>query len=97
MAHSMVQRFLRERLGVAAVEFGLSLPILMLILTGCFEASRYILLHQKLDRASTSVADLVAQNDGVSTSVLTGVYAAADEQTLPFDLVGRGRVIISSI
>jgi hypothetical protein len=64
---------------------------------GCFEASRYILLNQKLDRTSSSVADLISQASGVTPSVLSDTYAAADEQTEPFDLAGHGRVIISSV
>jgi len=94
---STIRRFLRENKGAIAIEFGLVISSLIVILTGCFEASRYILLNQKLDRASSSVADLIAQASGVTTGVLSDTYAAADQQTLPFDLKGHGRVIISSV
>lgn len=92
-----IRRFLREDRGAIAIEFGLVISTLIVILMGCFEAGRYILLNQKLDRTSSSVADLISQANGVTTSLLTDVYAAADEQTEPFDLKGHGRVIISSI
>lgn len=92
-----IRRFWKDDSGVAAIEFGLVISILIVILMGCFEAGRYILLNQKLDRTSSSVADLIAQANGITTGVLSDTYAAADEQTLPFDLTGHGRVIISSV
>lgn len=83
--------------GAIAAEFGLVISVLIVILMGCYEAGRYILLHQKLDRTSTSVADLIAQASGMSIPILNDTYAAGDEQTLPFDLATHGRIIISSI
>jgi Flp pilus assembly protein TadG len=92
-----LRRFWGEEFGAIAAEFALVISALIVILTGCFEAGRYILLNQKLDRASSSVADLIAQADGVSVAIMNDIYMAADEQTLPFDLGGDGRVIVSSI
>jgi hypothetical protein len=92
-----LRRFWNEDFGAVAAEFGLVISALIVILTGCFEASRYILLNQKLDRASSSVADLMAQADGITVSILNDIYTAAGEQTLPFDLDDDGRVIVSSI
>jgi Flp pilus assembly protein TadG len=94
---STIRRFFNEDNGAIAIEFGLVISTLIVILMGCFEASRYILLNQKLDRTSSSVADLISQSGGITASVLSDTYAAADEQTLPFDLTGHGRVIISSV
>jgi len=96
-AISTIRRFLNEDRGAIAIEFGLVISALMVILMGCFECSRYILLNQKLDRTSSSVADLIAQANGITAGVLSDTYAAADEQSLPFDLSGHGRVIISSV
>jgi hypothetical protein len=93
----MIRRFLRDEGGVAAAEFGLALPILLMILFGCFEAGRLILLHQKLDRASASVADLVTQESSLTSAMMDEFYLAAERQTVPFDLPGAGRVIVSSV
>jgi Flp pilus assembly pilin Flp len=92
-----LRRFWKEDGGAIAIEFGLVISTLIVILMGCFEASRYILLNQKLDRASSSVADLISQANGITPGVLSDTYAAADEQALPFDLSGHGRVIITSV
>jgi Flp pilus assembly protein TadG len=93
-----IRRFFRQEYGVAATEFALLLPILITVLMGCFEASRYILLRQKLDRASSSVADLVSQaTGGITSAMLTDIFIAAEAQTEPFNLEDRGRVIVTSV
>jgi hypothetical protein len=98
MLVTTIRRFFRQERGIAASEFALLLPILITILMGCFEASRYLLLRQKLDRASSSVADLVSQaTGGLSAAMVANIFVAADKQTEPFDLVGSGRVIITSV
>jgi Flp pilus assembly pilin Flp len=95
---TMIRRFLREERGFAAAEFALLLPILITILMGCFEAGRYILLRQKLDRASSSVADLVSQaTTGLTSAMLDDIYIGADKVVEPFDLAGKGRVIVTSV
>ena len=97
MLKKIIRSFQGDERGVAAVEFGLVLPILLTILTGCFEAGRLILLHQKLDRASASVADLVTRESSLTVAMLNDFYLAAQRQTMPFDLPVRGRVIVSSV
>jgi Flp pilus assembly pilin Flp len=90
-------KFLREERGVSAAEFGLWLPLIVLIIFGCFEATRFVIIHQKLDRAATQVADLVGQSEMLSTAELANIYNAAIEQLKPFDLAGQGEVVVSSI
>lgn len=97
MSIASIRRFWTEEVGAVAIEFGLVISTLVMILAGCFEAGRYILLHQKLDRASSSVADLVAQSNTMTTAILNDIYIAADRQTMPFDLAGSGRVIVTSV
>lgn len=91
------QSFIRDERGFAASEFALWLPIMLLIILGCFEATRYILIHQKLDRAAVQVADLVGQSEGMTAAQLTVVYDAAIEQMKPYDLNSQGRIIVSSV
>ena len=91
------KNFIRDERGFAAGEFALWLPVLLLIILGCFEATRYILIHQKLDRAATQVADLVGQSEGITNAQLDAVYDAAIEQMKPYDLDTQGKVIVSSV
>jgi len=91
-------RFSRDERGVAAVEFALVLPIMAIILLGCFEVPRFVMIYQKIARASAGVADLVAQaDDPITADQLTDVYSAAQMMMQPYDLKTNGKVIISSI
>ena len=90
-------RFLRDERGFAAAEFALWLPLILLILFGCFEATRYIMIHQKLDRAATQVADLVSQAEALTASQLDDIYNAAIAQMQPYDIDTQGEIIISSV
>lgn len=93
----LLRRFAADRQGIALVEFAAVLPVLVLMLFGGFETTRYILLQLKLDRTATSVADLVSQLEGVSEAQITDIYSAAGDIMQPFDIGGEGRVIISNV
>jgi Flp pilus assembly protein TadG len=89
--------FARDRRGSVLMELAIGLPILVMILLGCFEAARFALLDQKLARVAASTADLVAQADGITEGQITDLFSAADDSAAPFDLAGTGRVIITSV
>ena len=89
--------FARDRRGSVLMELAIGLPILVMILLGCFEAARFVLLDQKLARVAASTSDLVAQAEGISEAQITDLFSAADASAMPFDLAGTGRVIISSV
>jgi Flp pilus assembly protein TadG len=90
--------FAKDQRGVAAVEFALVLPIVLLLLLGCYEIPRLVLIHQKIARTASGVADLVSQaDDPLTSSQLTDVYSAAGAMMEPYDIVTDGAVIITSI
>jgi Flp pilus assembly protein TadG len=90
--------FAKDQRGVAAVEFALVLPIVLLLMLGCYEIPRLVLIHQKIARTASGVADLVSQADEPMTaSQLTDVYSAAGAMMDPYDVVADGAVIITSI
>jgi Flp pilus assembly protein TadG len=90
--------FRRNDRGVAAIEFALILPILALLLLGCFEVPKLVLLYQKIARTSSGVADLVAQADNpLTTNQMTDIFIAAQNMMQPYDLLTNGEVIVSSV
>jgi Flp pilus assembly protein TadG len=91
-------RFAADEQGVAAVEFAAVLPVVLLLLLGCLEVPRFVLTYQKLARTSHSVADLVSQADEPMTNPqMQDVFRAAKMIMAPNDIVGAGKVIVSSI
>jgi len=89
--------FLTDRRGNALMEFAFALPVLMLLLLGCLETTRYVLIQQKLDRASASVADLVAQADSISQSEVEAIIGLTGQMMQPYDFANDGVVIVTSV
>ncbi len=97
MIRSFLKRFLKDRGGATLVEFAFVAPILVTMIIGGFEISRYVLLQQKLNGVSASMADLVAQAETLSAAELSSLFTSVDFLTKPFELGSDGVVIVSSI
>lgn len=93
----LLRRLVGDCSGAAMIELAFAVPVLTLILLGCFEATRYVLLNQKLERAAGATADLVAQLDGITVAQLADLFDAAAATMEPFDLVADGRIVVSSV
>jgi Flp pilus assembly protein TadG len=83
--------------GNVAVEFALSVPILMFLMLGSAEMARFVLLHQKMDRVATTVSDLVSRAETINESQIDDIFTAVGQVADPFDLASLGVVIVSSI
>ncbi len=91
-------RFLRAENGAILVESAFVFPILIVLLLGSVEIGRYILLHQKLERVSSSVADLVAQSDDdVTLAEVQSLFGIAPHIAAPFDISANGLVTITAV
>jgi hypothetical protein len=91
-----------HRLGLAqgggiAVEFAVALPVLVALMLGVVEISRFTYLNQKLGRTTSTVADLIARAASISESDLRQIFLAAEEVASPFELGDRAVVIVTSI
>lgn len=91
------RRFLGDRRGAILVELAVALPVILLIIIGGFDTGRYVLLHQKMNRAASTMADLVSRPTSISSAEIDILFSAADELMMPFDLGARGRIIVSSV
>lgn len=91
-------RFARGERGATAVEFALVLPVVVLLLLGCFEVPRFVLTVQKISRASAGVADLVAQADEpITKNQIDDIFTAGGIMMEPYDVIANGRIYVSSI
>ena len=67
-ALNTLRSFAFARKGAGAVEFALATPILIALLCGGFELTRYIRANRQLTAASTAVAGMIAQNTSGSVN-----------------------------
>lgn len=92
-----LDRFQKDSRGVLAVEFALTVPVLALILTAGVETARLVLVNQKVDRATATMADLVARSRQLAEGDLDSIYAASRYVMEPYDLDAGGTVVVTSI
>jgi hypothetical protein len=93
-----LRRLLREEDGGILVETAFVMPILILMLLGAVEVGRYLVAHQKLERAAASVADLVAQSpDTVTMDEVMTLFGIVPHITSPYDVQSDGRVILTAV
>ena len=93
----LIARLARDRRGIAATEFALILPMLVLFSAGTIEYSRLILLTQKLQGGAFILADLTARDRTLSEGQLANIFLAIDNIIQPFDFDADGRAIVSSV
>lgn len=101
--HSALARMLRlkkDNRGVAAVEFALILPLMLLLYIGTAEMTHGLMANRKMVLVTRALSDLVAQEDdqtsGVSDATLNGIFAAAGAIMSPFS-TSTLRMTVSSI
>ncbi len=75
---------IRDRAGTAMVEFALLMPILVTIFFGLFEGSQAILAYMKLVAATQTIADLITQQQSVSSSDFDNFNKAGQLVMSPF-------------
>ena len=79
------RRAVRHDGGLAATEFAMILPFLLLILMGVIELSNAMLAKRKLLNAVQSASDLIGQKTDVTSTDLASIYLAADLTMAPLD------------
>jgi Flp pilus assembly protein TadG len=94
---TLLRRLSCDRRGGLIAEFAAAMPVLVLMLLGGVEVSRFALLNQRMDRLATVMGDLVAQAESLSDADLTQLFQATGHVAWPFDMATKGVVIISSI
>ena len=57
--------------GTALIEFALVLPIMITLFMGVFEGTRVIAASMRLANAAQSVADMVAQQSNITSTIMT--------------------------
>ena len=66
-------------------------------LTGGVEITRFVLLNQKIERTSATMADLVSQSEVLTEGNIAQLFDATANVMTPFDINANGRLILSSV
>lgn len=86
-AWSLVLRAVRDRRGVAAVEFAVILPVMLTLYVGTIDGTRLVMAARKADIVSRTISDLVAQQPStppVTSSTIATIFNAAAAIMAPF-------------
>lgn len=99
------RRVLRDAGGVTAVEFALTLPLLMLMGLGGLEIANIAVTHMRINQIAVSLADNASRMKQQTVSGApqfrefdaNEALKAAELQGADLDLLKRGRIILSSL
>ena len=91
------RRLWGDRSGIAAVEFALVLPVMILFSLGIAEVGRFALLTLKLQHAANTMADLASRDEELSLAAVQSMFSAMQHIVQPFDLGRDGLVIVSGV
>ena len=86
----------RDQRGLAAVEFALILPILLMMFLGLIEFSQALGVRAEIINMASAGGDLVAQKSTASGTDLDTVFAAVSAMLFPHD-ASRATITISSV
>lgn len=82
--------------GVAAVEFAMLLPVMIVMLLGMTEVTYGVNMDRKLTIMSRSLADLAARSKKITTDDMKSIFSAAAAILQPYD-VSKTQMVISSV
>ncbi len=74
----------RETGGLAAMEFALVLPVMVIFYFGSVEITQLLTIDRKVTKAASSVADLVAQSTALTTAEINDLFQATTSILAPY-------------
>jgi Flp pilus assembly protein TadG len=89
-------RFCADRRGIAAIEFALIVPILLIMYFMTMEASQAIETSKKVSRIGSMVADLITQQQSVMAADLDDIMRIGNSTLMPYNR-STPKIIITAI
>lgn len=80
-----MNRFLGDETGIAAVEFALMIPFLLLAYLGATDITQALAIDRKLSQVSATVSDLVAQEEEITRAEVEAFFQAGIAIMRPFE------------
>jgi Flp pilus assembly protein TadG len=91
----MLRRFRTDQRGVAAVEFALLAPVMILLYCGMAELTMAMMAERRASHAAAVVADLVSQSNQMNATQMTDVFRVAKAIMQPFPADGMDMRVTS--
>lgn len=95
-ARQSLHRILRDRRGVAAIEFAIIAPILLSLYFVTMEVSQGIEVNKKVGRAGSMIADLVTQQQKVTQSEVNAILRIGEAILQPYNRT-RPTIIVTGV
>ena len=97
MLTQRLARLWRSRSGLAAMEFGLIAPVLVILLLGSLALCNILACRQKVIDVGSNVSELISMVTGVTSSDISNAYGAGSSMMYPFPSGTNLQMVISSI
>ena len=81
-------RNFRKTDGSIAIEFAILLPVMTTLMFGSFEMTRLARSSMRANNAAQTIADLLAQQTNVTSSVMSNICAGGKVVMIPFPSAG---------
>jgi Flp pilus assembly protein TadG len=83
-ARHFARRLVNDRRGVAAIEFAMIVPIMLVLFFGTVEFSSGVAADRKVSLMARTLSDLTSRSSSVSDSLLTSFFAASNAIMTPY-------------
>ena len=94
---SIFNHFIKDNRGSAAIELAIILPMMMTLFLGVVEISNFVLINQRTEKMTHTIADVVAQGETITIAEMDNILSATSEIMKPFPFNERGHVIITAV
>lgn len=84
-SQGFLARLRRDLRGVAAVEFALIAPVMILGYFGVAEVTMAMMAHRRASHAASAVGDLVAQSRQMDQATMTDIFTIGSTMMRPFE------------
>jgi len=91
-----IKNYFKINRGNILSEFALIAPIAILLFSGIYEISNYILLNNKVIRAAGVVGDMISRQN-ITRQVLTAYLNTASDVLKPFDFNTNSSIVASQV
>jgi len=88
----LLLNFREDCKGVAALEFALIAPIMIMLFVGTLEVSAAVSVNRKVSRISSVVGDLVTQSTDLSSADIQNIMDVSSDIMKPYDNVVKIRI-----